>query len=494
MIPALVVIPLVAGLLAFALREDILRRALLLLTALAHAGLTVYAWVERPPPVFGGWLALDSTGLLFLSIASLLFLASACYCMAYLRRERVSRHRDIREGLFFGNEPEAVFVGCLLMFLASMTLVTMSQHFGLLWVSVEATTLASAPLIFFHRHQRSLEATWKYLLICSVGIALALVGNLLLAVASASGDHERIPPILGQLLRHGSLLHADWLKAAFIFFLVGYGTKMGLAPLHTWLPDAYSEAPSAFGVLSSALLTCSFLAILRGYQVCTAAGHETAAFCQELLVFFGLLSMAVAAVFMVSQTDFKRMLGYSSIEHMGILALGMGLGGDGNFGSVLHAVNHSLVKAALFFVAGNIVASYESKSIKDVQGMAQALPLSGVLWIVGFLAIVGLPPFGTFLSEFTILKAALDHGHGVVAGIYLALLAIVFIGMASHVLRMYQGQPNNPAEAAYSAENIWSTAPPVVLSLLVLSIGLYVPPMLNSVLRDVAETLGGPPW
>ena len=206
-----------------------------------------------------------------------------------------------------------------------MTLVTVSHHFGLMWVGVEATTLASAPLIYFHRQHRSLEATWKYLLICSVGIALALLGNFFLAVAAGRAGRQLDGPLslsdLSGRCRIGLIV--SWLKAAFLFFLVGYGTKMGLAPLHTWLPDAHSEAPSVVSaLLSGALLNCAFLAILRVHRFAPPPGE--AAFSQGLLVFFGLISMGVAAMFILGQADFKRMLAYSSVEHMGILALGVG--------------------------------------------------------------------------------------------------------------------------------------------------------------------------
>jgi hydrogenase-4 component F len=225
-----------------------------------------------------------------------------------------------------------------------------------------------------------------------------------------------------------------------ILFLVGYGTKMGLAPLHTWLPDAHSEAPSVVSaLLSGALLNCAFLGILRVQQVCAAAG--IAAFGQELLVGFGLLSMAVAAVFIPGQSDYKRMLAYSSIEHMGILALGVGVGGGGTFGALLHAVGHAATKAMLFLTAGNILAAYRTKSTAEVRGVLRVLPVSGALWVIGFFAITGSPPFGPFLSELTILRAMLDQGHPWIAAMFLALLAVIFVGMAGIVLEMAQGAP-----------------------------------------------------
>ncbi|OAI53559.1 NADH dehydrogenase [Planctomycetaceae bacterium SCGC AG-212-F19] len=491
MIAFLLLIPTAAGLAAFVLRSHAAQRTLLVATALAHAGLTLTAWFDPPGPMLDGWLALDSTGLVFLSITSVLFLAAAVYAVGYLRRERVRRREEsAAEGLFAPYEPEAVFVGCLLLFLAAMTLVTVSQQFGLLWVAVEATTLASAPMIYFHKHHRSLEATWKYLLICSVGIALALLGTFLLAAAAAEPGRHGIPLIVGELVQHGKRLHVPTLKAAFLFFLVGYGTKMGLAPLHTWLPDAHSESPSLVSaLLSGALLNCAFLAILRVFVVCVAAGQ--AAFAQELLVGFGLLSMGVAAVFIIGQADFKRMLAYSSVEHMGILALGVGLGGAGFFGSMLHAVNHSLTKAALFLVAGNILAVYQTKETGKVTGLRRLLPVSGALWLAGFFAITGSPPFGPFLSEFTILRAALVQGRGLVAVGYLAMLALIFIGMATIVLRMYQGAPNLPGTTPTAAEPLWSIAPSAILCGLVLLLGVWVPYGLRSVLEDAARTLGG---
>jgi hydrogenase-4 component F len=428
-------------------------------------------------------------GQLFLSVTSVLFVTAALYAVGYLRRERRAAHRDFEEGLLFTNAPEATFTACLLFFLAAMTLVTVSQALGLLWVAIEATTLASAPLIYFHRHHRSLEATWKYLLICSVGIALALLGNFFLAVAASDHGGARVPLVLDDLIRSASFLHVAWLKAALLLFLVGYGTKMGLAPLHTWLPDAHSEAPSVVSaLLSGALLNCAFLGILRVQQVCAAAGH--ARFGQELYVGFGLLSMAVAAVFIVGQTDFKRLLAYSSVEHMGILMLGVGLGGAGNFGALLHAVNHSLTKAMLFLVAGNILAVYRSKSTADVGGVLRVLPVSGVLWIAGFFAITGSPPFGPFLSEFTILKAALDQGRAGVGCVYLILLALIFVGMISAGLRMAQGAADYRWSVARPPESALAVGPPAALAAVVLLLGVYIPPGVHVAIEEAARLLG----
>lgn len=432
---------------------------------------------------------LDPLGLLFLSITSVLFLAASFYCVGYLEREDRGERKDFEEGILFSNAPEAVFIACLLFFLGAMTSVTVCQHFGLLWIGVEATTLASAPLIYFHRHRRSLEATWKYLMICSVGIALALMGYLLMAISAAFSGADT-PMVVADLVRQGPSLHVEWLKASFILFLVGYGTKMGLAPLHTWLPDAHSEAPSIVSaLLSGALLNCAFLGILRAFQVCQAAGQGD--FSRELLVYFGLFSMAVAAVFILGQTDFKRMLAYSSVEHMGILALGVGLGGVATFGALLHAVNHSLTKGMLFMVAGNILAVYRTKSSNDVRGVLKVMPVSGALWVLGFLAITGSPPFGPFLSEFAVLKGALGDGRYGVAAAYLVLLAIIFIGMASAVLRMSQGAPPQIMAGVSKRETRMAVYPPAFLAGVITLMGVYMPRGLMGLIEDAARSLGG---
>lgn len=489
MLLALLIVPALAGLLAFGLPSPKARRGLLLATAAAHAGLTLACWRIQPAPVLHRWLALDEAGLLFLSIASALFLAAAIYAAGCLARESDQHTADMEEGFLFDNAPEAVFVGCLLLFLAAMTLVTLSQHFGLQWVAIEATTLASAPLIYFHRHHRSLEATWKYLLICSVGIALALLANFFLAVAAARVGHASYPLVLGELIARAGELHPAWLRAAFILFLVGYGTKMGLAPLHTWLPDAHSEAPSMVSaLLSGALLNCAFLGIVRAQQVCVAAG--LGAFSGDMLIALGLLSLGVATVFILGQADYKRLLAYSSVEHMGLLALGVGLSGAGAFGAMLHAVNHSLTKALLFLTAGNILARFKTKSVGQVSGVARVAPVTGALWMTGFIAITGLPPFGVFLSKLTILRAMFSGGHWWIATGTLACLTLIFVGMAKTVLHMALGEPAAGSAGQDHPEWAWEIGPPLVLAAVVLLLGVIIPEPLNALLAEIAATLG----
>ncbi|NUQ62893.1 MAG: NADH dehydrogenase FAD-containing subunit [Pirellulales bacterium] len=488
----LIAVPAIAALLAFALPWNWPRRALLVASAGLHAGLSAAALASPPQPLLNGWIALDAASLLFLAITSTVFLVTSFYAVGYLAREG-RRDPEPSEDIPFVNFPEAVFTGCLLLFLAAMTLVVVSHHWGLMWVAVEGTTLASAPLIYFHRYPKSLEATWKYLVICSVGIALALLGNFFLAVA-AKGAHLPLHLAIADLERHAGALDPLWLQAAFLLLLVGYGTKMGLAPLHTWLPDAHSEAPSIVSaLLSGVLLNCAFLAILRGHSLLVKAGLGK--FSQDLLVLFGLVSMVVAAVFIIRQADYKRLLAYSSIEHMGILALGVGIGGVAGFGSMLHAVNHSFTKAMLFLAAGNTLAFFHTKSTAEARGTLRVLPVTGVLWIAGLLAITGSPPFGTFLSEFTVLKGIVDGGHVLTGVCYLAALGAVFVGMSAVVLPIVYGTPAAEQSAVTASqgpatEAWWSVAPPLVLGTGVLLLGLYLPAGLSDLLKQAAIAVG----
>jgi hydrogenase-4 component F len=343
----LALVPLLFAVLAFALPDQRRRPLALLAGASLHALLVLVTWIRPPAPALGGWLLLDAPGKLVLAVTSALFLFCAVYAQGYLARRA---DRDNR-----------VFVGGLLVLLSAMTVVALSQHLGLLWVAIEITTLTTAPLIYFNHNALSLEAAWKYLLVCSLGIALALLGTFFLALASAGpgGPHSLL---VRDLAAAGPSLSRPWVRAAFVFLLVGYGTKMGLAPLHSWKPDAYGEAPGLLGaILSGGVTNLAFLAIVRVLHVCNAAGER--AFAADSLVAIGLLSMALAAVFMVGQRDLKRMLAYSSVEHMGILSLGLGLGGAAASGAFFHMVANGLVKGVLFLAAGNIHRAFGAKTV-----------------------------------------------------------------------------------------------------------------------------------
>jgi hydrogenase-4 component F len=349
----------------------------------------------------------------------------------------------------------------------------------------------TAPLIYFNRNRRSLEATWKYLLIGSVGIALALLGTLFLAYAAHFGGLEE-PLNFNRLMQHGALLSRPWLRATFVLCLVGYGTKMGLAPLHTWKPDAYGETPGIVGaLLAGGVTSCAFLALLRIYGVVVAAGE--ARFAQELLIGFGILSMAWAMVFMVRQMDFKRMLAYSSVEHMGILVFGIGIGGLAAKFALFHLAANALVKSVLFLSAGNIHRSYSSKMLPYVTGAIRRTPISGWLFLLGFLAITGLPPFAPFISEFNIAAGALTTGHLLAGGAFLLLLAAIFIAMSETVLQVVFGTPSPQRVRTHYSDTPANTAPLIVALGLAAILGLWLPKSLHVLLDHAAVTIDGRP-
>ena len=474
---ALILAPIIAAAIAYALPSNRWRPLVLPAGGLVHLVLSIQAIAGSPLKALDGWLALDPLSRLFLGLVSVLFFLCSLYAPGYLalRAERKNR----------------VFCACTMLALSMMTLVILSHHLGLMWVGMEATTLACGPLLYFNRNPRSTEATWKYLLIGSMGIALALFGSFFLAYAALHAGLESTL-LFDDLVREAPQLSRPWLHAAFVLLLVGYGTKMGLAPMHTWKPDAYGEAPGMVGaLLAGGVTSCAYLAVLRFYQVCHAAGE--AEFARQLMIFLGLFSMAVAAVFMVRQRDFKRMLAYSSVEHMGILVLGVGVGGLATFGALLHLVNNAMTKGVLFLSAGNIHRAYGSKSSDEVRGAIRRLPLSGSLFLAGFLAITGSPPGGPFLSEFTIVSGAVSTGHFVVTGLFLLFLATIFIGMGATVLTVVQGNPSEQASATDYRDGLLAVAPIVLFMGIVLLLGIYIPPPLDSLLRDAVLFLEAQP-
>jgi len=468
-------LPAIAGAVSYAVpasRAGTLRPGILVATAAAHLAIVLSLWIRPAPGAFDGWLYADPLGLLVLSLTSVVFFLTALYTVEYMRRQRARGGR--------------VFVTGLLAFLAAATLVTLSQHLALLWVGIEATTLALAPLIFHRHDRRSLEAVWKYLLISSVGIALALLGIFFLATAQV-GVAGR-PLILDDLTSHAGELHPAWLRVAFLFLLVGFGTKMGLAPMHTWKPDTYGEAPSLVsGLMAGVLTSCAFLGVARVTGVVVAAGLGP--FVQPVLIGFGLLSLAVAAVFIIGQSDVKRLLAYSSVEHMGLLVLGLGFGGIGAYGSVLHMLNNGLSKSWLFLVVGNIVLASGSSAISANRGLIRSLPVSGTLLVLGLFAVTGSPPFGLFISEFTLLRAAIGAGHLWVASVMLVLLAVIFVGMALPLLEMALGGEAGNADPL--PESRWLVIGPILLAAAVLTLGLYIPTPLRDALAGAAAGLGG---
>ena len=372
-------------------------------------------------------------------------------------------------------------------FAFSMLLAVTVQNVALLWVAIEATTIASALAIPLHRSKASVEASWKYLLVCSVGIALAFAGTILayfdfVATAGDARDSLNWSTLRGA----APSLHPELLQLAFAFILVGYGTKAGLAPMHTWLPDAHSEAPSPISaMMSGVLLAVAMYAIARWKAVIDAAVDP--AFTNGLLIGFGLLSVAIGAFTLVRQRHYKRMLAYSSVEHMGLVAIGLALGPLGAFAAWLHVVNHAVAKSASFLLAGRILRRYKTTEIGDVTGLLRVMPWTGPLFAIGILALVGLPPFGLFISEFLLVQATVAGGKTWLGVLVLLLLLVAFVSLMSHLNRMLYGTPPEgvPAGELRAWPLVAFGAPAAIL----LVLGVVLPAPLTTLIHQTVRSL-----
>ncbi|HVT72759.1 MAG TPA: proton-conducting transporter membrane subunit [Lacunisphaera sp.] len=462
----LIVVPLAGAVLAASWPDNRTRPWLLPAVGVVHAGLCLRLLLAPLPVVPGAWLAFDPLARAVLPAVSLLFLLCSAYGVPYLtlRAER----------------PNRVFVAALLAVLGLLSAGHQARHLGLLWIATEAVTLACVPLLHFNGTARAFEATWKYLLVGGTGIALSLLGSFCLGYASLHGGGEG-DLTFAALAAQGAGLSRPWLLAAWVLLLAGYGTKMGLAPMHTWKPDAYGEAPGIVGaILAGGVTTVAFTAVLRVRAVVAAAGLGATA--DRTLLCIGLFSMAVAALFLLGTRDFKRMLAYSSVEHMGILSLGAALGGAGAWAALFHVWGNSLTKGALFLSAGNIRRSAGGHTLDEVRGMARLTPWSAAMLVTGMFVVTALPPFGPFFSELGVVRAAIGTGRWTAAAIFLGCLVFAFFGLTRVVFGVVDGRPRPAArELARRFPEAWGVVlPPLALLALSLWLGVATP----AVLRD----------
>ncbi|MBI5031342.1 MAG: hydrogenase 4 subunit F [Chloroflexi bacterium] len=438
--------------------------------------IAIQVWSNGALIALGDLLRVDALSALMVIVITLLGSVAALYSLGYMRVEFDDAHLAQTRTFF------ALFH----LFIFTMLVAVTTDNLGVMWVAVEGTTLATVFLVNLHNTRTSLEAAYKYLIVSSVGIALAFLGTALMYYAGAA--QGEIAVNWNALRTAASSLNPQVVRLAFVFILIGYGTKAGLAPMHTWLPDAHSEAPAPISALmSGVLLNVGLYAVMRFKAIVDASiGVE---FASRLLLGAGLLSLAVAAIFLLTQQNYKRMLAYSSVEHMGIVCLALGFGGYwGIFGALLHLVNHALSKSLLFIVSGNILLKYHTTEISDVRGLLRSAPLTGGAFLVGILALIGLPPFGPFISEFIIFRAGLES-NAWIAVIGIVLLVIVFAGMLLSLNRMlYGAQPENlPCGDTLR----WSLAPLAVNFALLLILGLTLPPAFVNALEQIVKVLGG---
>lgn len=416
------------------------------------------------------YFILDKTGSLFLALLAIVWSAVVVYSKGFLASEILSVRK------------EQLYCSLLLLFPVAMTGVITSAHLGLFWVFVQITTLLSVPFIYMDKKISALEATWKYLFICSVGIALAFVGVVLLS--QAIGVNGSL--FFADMGSNAKLFSPMWIGFSFVFLMVGFGTKSGLAPMHAWLPDAHSEAPApASAMLSGMMLNTALLGIVR--LVIMMNNADAGKISSALLTVSGMLSVIIGALFMLKNTNYKRMLAYSSIENMGIIAICLGTGGAAYYAAFLHIAGHAVIKAAFFLTSGILYQQFHSKQIDDTRGLISRFPGAGWLWISCFIMLSGLPPSPLFFSKLILIKTLFGQGHYMLASALLCIILLVIYGMGKTVLNMICGEAetvlsNIPQHTRF----FWYTPPAALLTFAVLC---WCYPSITGFIRGVAERM-----
>jgi hydrogenase-4 component F len=483
---ALLILPLTAaGICALTRHQRTLETVTVAVTALALGAALWLSFIILDNSVVASrnnLLYADALSSLVILIVAGSAFVTAIYSVSYLRLQLklgAIETKDVR-----------LYYSLFNVFLFTMMTVLLSNNLGFLWIGSEASTLATAFLVAFYEKEHSLEAAWKYIVICSVGIALALFGIILTYYSAL--------PVVGSVSNalHWSVLitiapklDPAIIKLAFIFILVGFGTKAGIAPFHTWKPDAYGEAPAPISALmAGGLVNVALYSLLRFYAIVTrAVGSE---FTSNLFVFFGLFSMAVALPFILLQKDSKRLLAYSSVEHVGIIIFAVGLASPlAYFGALLHMINNAIAKLVLFLTTGNLRLAYHSKLIGRISGAIKVVPATAIFYMVGIFAITGWPPFGPFVSEFSIATAGFAAGKVIPVIIFLGIIAIAFIGFIYYGSRMVFGEPHHPLPPVRLHRVVDVLLGCLVVLLLVL--GTMIPPWLWILIRNAAKVLQG---
>jgi hydrogenase-4 component F len=476
-------VPTVTALLMLTTRD---RRILSAIDVGGSAVLVVLALVLAREVAAGGPRAfgvfrVDDLGLVFLLLLVVLTLAVSIYTVGWLR-----------QAVAVGNmKAESVrsYFALVHAFVATMVVTILADNLGVLWIAMEGTTITSAVLVGYHGHQHGLEAAWKYIIVTTIGISFGLFGTVLIYAAAAAVPGGAGAMSWSAIMKVAPTLDPSIVRIGFIFVMVGYGTKAGLAPMHLWLPDAHSQAPTPVSaLLSGVLIKCALLGIIRFQTIAAAAcGPEFPAI---VLLVFGLTSVVVATPFILAQHDIKRLLGYHSVEHVGIIALGLGFGGSvGTYGALLHAVNHGVTKALAFFAAGTAIARYGSRDMRVIRGLLAVAPIGATLLMLAALSLAGVPPFSIFVSELMVLRAGIGHGHWVAIAIFLAMVVIIFAGLLHHVGAMAFGKPT--AAAGREPEAASPLLAMLLLATIMVLLGLTIPPSVDGLLRRATEVVVG---
>lgn len=444
--------------------------------------LTAVGCVIVGPPLaaMGQWLYIDPLGAVFVMLIGVVGCLTGVYSLGYIRHDVATGQLDAGR--------VRIYYGFFSLFLFTMLLAVTANNIIMMWAAVEATTLGSAFLVGIYGKKSSLEAAWKYVVICTVGVAFGLYGTVLAysnAAEVLADPHQAV--LWTALAVHAAELDPMLMKLSFVFVLIGFGTKAGIFPMHAWLPDAHSEAPSPVsGLLSGVLLKCALLIIIRFYVI--TVGAVGTAFPQMLLLGLGILSVGVSALLFYVQQDLKRKLAYSSIENVGLIVLALGVGGPLGIGAaLLHSVNHSFTKALLFCVSGNVLMKYGTRDLRAVKGILRVAPVTGLLLLVCSLALAGFPPFSIFVSEFLVFTAGLNEGYPWLMLACALFLSVTIAGLVRMVADSVLGKS---PETMPKGDVGWSVlAPMVVLFALVLTLGFAVPKPLSTLIQTATAVV-----
>ncbi|MEK7294230.1 MAG: hydrogenase 4 subunit F [Nitrospirota bacterium] len=486
----LLLVPLAAGLICLATNS---RAWWERLNLAAFAVVAVLAFKVAGDVVTGGamtalngFLRADALSALVISITGFVSLVCAIYAVGYFRRdERDGRITRAQLRYYYTLTP---------LFVCVMLLVPLADNLGVMWVATESTTLASVLLVTFYNQRTSFEAGWKYIIIGSVGISLALFGTVITYYSAVGvlGSETHGGMNWSALVEVAGKLNPEAMRLAFILTLLGYGTKAGLVPMHTWKPDAYAEAPvPSAALLGAGFINCAIYGIMR-FDVLAekCLGHH---FPGRLLAGFGVASILVAAPFVLVQRNFRRLLAYSSIDHAGIMVASLGFGGKlGALGATLHMLFHAVTKPLMFFCAGNVQQHFATPYFWKVRGVIGSLPWTGGLFLIATLAVTGMPPFSIFQSEFTALSAALAADRGWMAFLFIAGVVTIFAGFLVHMAKMNLGTPRHDAPGR-AAECPWKLGAMALVAGSVIALGFWLPRPLHQLVQQTAQIIGGVP-
>ena len=485
----LLTVPLLAGVLCLVVESprwwERLNLAAFVLVAILSGVLGFELLEQQKVTALEGFLQADPLSGLVVGLTAFVALVCGIYAVGYFRR-------DLLEGRITIKQLRHYYV-LTPLFVGAMLLVPMADNLGVMWVAVETTTLASVLLVTFYNQKTSFEAGWKYIMIGSVGISMALFGTVITysSAVGVLGEHARQGMNWSVLVGITGQLNPTAMRLAFVMVVLGYGAKAGLAPMHTWKPDAYAEAPvPAATLLGAAFINSAIYCIMR-FDVLAekCLGHE---FPSQMLIGFGIFSILLAAPFVLVQRNFRRLLAYSSIDHAGIMVAALGFGGKlGALGAVLHMLFHGVTKPLLFFSAGNVEQEFGSPYFRKVRGVIHTLPWTGALFLLAAFAVTGLPPFSIFQSEFTALSAALAAQNIWAAALFILGVVTIFVGFLLHMANMNLGSAAEPLERR--SECPWKLGAMLVVALVVIMFGVWLPGPLFSIVQQSARIIGGVP-